>query len=691
VAGATQEQVIKVVYEATEAERAARARSMAEQKRIKDEAEVAKKAAKEVSDAHKNAAKEASDAQKKAAKEASDAAKKVLADEKSTAAERRAADKTLQEQMVRETKERVNQQIREAKRLASEEQKAAVEAQRAKAKAADEAAAKLKSADAAALGATKAALGFGAAMLGMNSASAAMAAIWERFNLLRAAAIEGGNKMLAQAVGMRSLSSVMGQTGQPSLTQVEMLRMASKTMQSPEDAAAMMQAAMGKGFGAVEAGLVSKEELQKAAVYQGKRQTLYGESPEAMGMILGMLPMMSEKKGQTGEEIEALNQRLDEIRKLAGYKNYAQAVSQVEKVSPYVLKGIYTGPMAMALTGASALAGSPEEAGTHLEQATTAVTVGMMRARKMKVDPADEHQYQTTAAYFRGLKSREGKAVTDQMPAHERILAVVDDVIRAEDEARKAGKHFEGTLYLTQQGFINQEHMLALTGLAGVERKGLLRPLINAGLAPVEPHVAGKGIDVEFGKAERDPAMADLFAQRETELAEQAEFAKNRFRLIQGRAAYSRLGGKGKFGETFEQSISKWDTDWYEAIWEPRRKIEMEAQRKIMDEATAAGVKLDPMLGRGARPGSQNFIGWEKLFDISEQTGAKGGRILPGINDADNARNLARIAENTDRLLGIPPVGQPVNPVIGQHVQAGRAPVPAPLPARPMGLPGRAP
>jgi hypothetical protein len=664
---ATNTQIIKVVYEASEAERAARKRSADEQKRVRDDATKAKQADKEVSDNKKKLDRESADALNKAIKDGTDSTKRA-ARERSDAEKRAVADVAdARRKAARDQRDRDAEAGKALKDFGAglkanqrkwEEQQAAIG------------------------GAAKQVIGFTAAMVGLNSAGAVMATIAERFTKLRESAVEGAKNMLAQAASMRSLSAVTGQTGQPSATHLDVLRQAMQTFQTPEDFAQMYQAAMGKGFGAVQAGLVSEQEMKKAAVFQGRRQLMYGESPEAMGSILGMLPMMSEKKGQTGEELEALNQRLDEIRKLAGYQSYAQAVGQVERVSPYVLKGIYSGPMAMALTGAMALGSKPEEAGTHLEQATTAVTVGMMRARHMKVLPEDAQQYLTTAEYFKKLTDRQGKKITDQTPAEERILAVVDDVLRAEDAAVKAGQHFEGTLYLTKQGFLNQEHMLALTSLVGVQRKGLLQQMLDAGRAPIAPHVAGTGVDADFARFQRDPVGAEMIAEREVELAEQAAFAKDRFSRVRMQAAFSRLGGKGRFGEGVDEIMKRSDWNLYEQMFGPRHQLELEAQKEIVKQAQAAGVALPQNFGfRGVRGRmTPSFEGWEKLFDVAQQTGAAGGRVLPGPNDAQNTANLQRIADNTERLLGRapgaggPPPGQP----------------PAPMPSKPPPFVGRA-
>jgi hypothetical protein len=302
----------------------------------------------------------------------------------------------------------------------------------------------------------------------------------------------------------------------------------------------------------------------------------------------------------------------------------------------------------------------------------------MMRARKMKTLPEDEKQYLTTAEYFRNLKDRQGRAVTDQTPAEERILAVVDDVLRAEDAAVKAGQHFEGTLYLTQQGFLNQEHMVALTSLVGVQRKGLLQPMIEAGRAPMGPHLPGTGQDIDWEKFQRDPVGAEIVAERQQDLAEQAAFAKDRFQRVQARAAYGRLGGKAAFGVDVDEIMSRWDVDLREMIFANREKIELEAQRDIVKRASAQNVPLPNRFGLNAR-GNEYFVGWERLFEVSQQTAAAGGRALPGPNEAQNAANLQRIADNTERLLGR----------LSGVADAGAPGVGAPLPSKAAPLPSR--
>ena len=228
--------------------------------------------------------------------------------------------------------------------------------------------------------------------------------------------------------------------------------------------------------------------------------------------------------------------------------------------------------------------------------------------------------------------------------------------------------------------------MLALAALTGVHRKGMLDQLITAGRAPIVPHQAGAGIDVDWQKFQRDPV-----APRSSRSGRPISPSRRPSpRIVSGTsrscAAFGRLGGKGKFGEEVEPIMKRWDTDWYEAIYEPRHNIEMEAQQQILKQVQEAGVKLPAGLGGGARPGSQVFLGWEKLFDISQQTGHAGGRVLPGPNDDANARALQQIAENTDRLLGVMGAGPPV--AVGQAGRPRAAAPPAALPGPQAVIPG---
>jgi hypothetical protein len=673
LADSIQKQVIEVLYEATEAERAARARSTAEIKRIKDEKEAARKAAKEAAEAQKQAAKEAADAQKKAAKEAADAQKKAAKEAADTerAEKKRTTEiqRTEDRQILREYKDRVNGQIREAKRLAAAEVRAAAEAERAKRAAAVESTKTWEKQNQAIEGAVKGAAMFGAGMVGLSSASSILATITERFDKLRAASTEHAQKLIDEAAEMRSLSALMGQMGRPSSTYAEILKMTGKTYQTPAEARELVQGAMATGFGAIAAGLVSQADMKKLLEYQGRRQVILGESPRALGELVGMLPLLSEKKGQTAEELEALNQRLFELQRLGGFESYEQGMGQLKRASAYTMKGIYTAPMAQALLSAFADAGPQEEAATSLEHATRAVTVGMMRNRGMKVLPEEADQFMRTAEYFKTLTDARGNKLTDQTAPEERLMAVVRDIMAAEDTAHKAGRQFYATDYLTHKGFINQQDMLALAALTGVERKGMLGQLMTLGRAPLTPHQPGTGLDVEWEAFKRDPVGAQIIARREAEIASRAEEGGvGEFRNLMMARAYAKLGGKEAFGDELEtiQNRNPWHP--YEILGGqlvPHSKagLQLAAQQELVAEALRSGVDVGSLFPGCFNPRTQQleggFVGWEELFGLSQKTGERGGTILPGADPLTMGRNIQRIADGIDDLRGQKAGGPP--------------------------------
>jgi hypothetical protein len=681
MAEAVTKQVIQVVYEKSQAERDAEARSRAEIRRVNEEAVAVKKAAKEKSDSEKKAAKETADEQKKQAKEAADEQKKQAKDATEDQRKRRKELADLVKSINSEIKaankilDDADKQIDAAKKERDEARRRRI---RHQIKDTEEGAAKAKEVDAAFLANVKSIGLMGAAMVGLGSASAVLTTVWQRIVNIRRASVEGADDINRRAASMRSLSSMTNQMGSPSAKYVDVLKMTGKTFQTPEEARAMLQATMARGYGAVEAGLISEAELKRAAEFQGRRQVMIGESPEAMDDVLGLLSsMMGGKKGQTAEDVEALNQRLFELIRLGGYKSYTQGVGQLERSSEYVQKGIYSAPMAMALTSAFAHSGPPEEAAQKFQQATRAVTVGMMRNRGMKVLPEEQDQFMRTAAYFKTLRDAQGKPLSDQTAPEDRLMAVVADVMRAEDEAHKSGKKFYATDYLSHKGFVNQEDMLALAALSGVKRSGMLDQLMAKGRAPVTAQAAGAGINAEWDKFGRDPVGAEIIAERQIDLAEQAAFAKDRFRNIQFRAAYGRMGGMAKFGYKPEEMMTWWNSDPREITSQSRELIEINAQREILAQARKSGVDLPDRLGVSPR-GAPHFLGWERLFDISQKTAERGGRVLPGPDSAVMDRNTKAIEDNTRALMGQPPAPAPV----GAAGQRQGAP-PAALPAAP--------
>ena len=448
----TQKQIIEVEYRSAAAERAATARSENEQRRLKADAAAAKREAEDVLKSEWTTAKQRAEARAYLANET-----------KKAAAETEKALKKQQQGWEQQT----NTIIGAAKQVAS----------------------------------------FSAAMVGLNSAATVMGTILERFQKIRDASVDGTNRMIDQAAKMRSLAFMAGVS--PSMMQAKITGIAAKTFQTPEEATQLYEGAMARGAGAIKAGLISEQEFAKAVKYQGQHQFVIGKDAKALGSLLGMMPGFSGKKGQTANEIEGLNERIIQLVKLGGWTDYGTAAGQLERTSPFVRKGIYTPQMAMALTSAYAASGVQEEASTTLEQATRAVSIGMLRNRGMKVLPEEQDQFMRSAAYMHSLTDRAGNKLTDMTAPEEKMLAVVRDVIRAEDAFRptKPGEKFQANVYLGHKGFVNDRDMMALASLAGLERTGQLAQLIDLGRKAITPHKEGAPVE-GFEEMLRDPVGA---------------------------------------------------------------------------------------------------------------------------------------------------------------------------------------
>jgi len=679
VAEATNTQVIRVVHEATEAERAARARSTAEQKRIREEADAVKKAAKEVSDAQKSVAKEAAEAAKKAARE-------VLANEKVTAAERKAAEDALQKWSVREYKDRVNQQIREAKGLAVEEKRAAVEAQQAKEEAVKRSTKEWENQNAAILGSVKSVALFSASMVGLNSVSSVLHMIVEQFNAVRVAGLKASADILDEALELCQLGALQGRMGQPSQQLMQQFAFRTKTLQTAAEAREMTTEAMASGFGAISAGLVSDVEFQKHLVTAGQLQKMTGAAPGAVGKMSGILPMVTGKKVNRAKDLNVLMERLYEEQKLGGFKDYGQAATQFAGSAEYVMKGVYNAQAAQALLSAFAMAGQGETASERLSQVTKAVSAWVLRNRGMKVIPEYENLTERSGDYFKGL------GVTPNTKSEERILAVVEDLIKQEDATIAAGKNWNPMDYLYEKGFINVQSRESLAKLAGVERTGgQLSNIFGVGNTPLP---GTSGIPAAFGRSvTTDPALAREEARAMNRLAQaragMGVGGEGLFRDVMLEKAYAALGGEAVMGEGNTLDVIK-GRSWinpHEWVFGQRNQLEMEAQRQILETAKERGIKTQTGERTDARTGlvtGHDFLGWEGLFKIGQQTREAGGTLAP---DAAAGRTNDLLGEIRDLMkLTVPDKAGAPAPV-GSFRQQAQYPVPAALPGQPVRLP----
>ena len=638
---------------------------------------MAKKAAKEVSDAQQKAAKETADAQKKAAKEASDAAKKaakeVLANEKSTAAERKTAEDTLHKWSVREYKDRVSQQIREAKRLASEEARAAVQAQQAKKAAAAESAKAWEAQNASIMGSVKSIALFSAGMVGLNSVGSVLHMIVEQFNAVRLAGIKAAADILDEALDLRQLGALQGEMGQPSQQLMQQLEFRTKTLQTAGEARALTTEAMASGFGAIQAGLVTAPEFQKHLITSGQLSKMTGAEPGAVGKMSGILPMVTGKKKNTAEDLDVLMERLYEEQKLGGFKDYGQFAEQFAGSAEYVMKGVFNAPTLAALQAAFAKAGQGATASERVSQVTTAVSAGVLRNKGMKVNPDYENLMERSGEYFKKL------GVTPNTKTEDRIMAVVNDLLKQEDVTLAAGKNWNPMDYLLEKGFINVQSRESLAKLAGVERTGgQLSELLGLGAKPL-PATSGIGEKFRASKAgditmAREEARAiDRAKQFRAGLGEKGE---GLFRDAMLEKAYTSKGGEAYFGSgnTLDVIKGRAGLNPHEIWFGQREEVESEAQRMLLAEADKFGVKHADPFDRdlsGKIRGTRH-LPWTELFSIGQKTREAGGTLTP---EADLGTTNGLLADIKGLLkLTVQPPGGPPAPV-GAPARPGAGPV----------------
>ena len=493
----------------------------------------------------------------------------------------------------------------------------------------------------------------GAAMVGLGSASAVLATIAERFENIRKAALEAARNVVDQQGDLRGLAALQGRPGDVASIQAQQLALRSQTFQTEQDAVAMSVKAWASGAGAISQGLISDPEFQKSLIGAGKLQTLTGDDAGSVGRMAGLLPLISGQETNTAEGLGALQNQLYEIGRLGGFESYGQSVEQLGAASPYVMKGIYTAPVAQSLLSAFAHGGEGAKSAEYLAQATRAVSAGLLRDRGVKPAAGYEQDMMRSGKYFKSL------GVDTQMRPEERMMAVVKDLLRAEDESKAQGKYFMAYDYLMEKGFVNQEDKEALAKLAGVQRVGLLEPLLNMGRAPTG---AGGQQNAAFAKA----VGTQPFYQREAAkfaagTAESEVGGRGMFREIMEQNAYASLGGKTRFGEDLGTIQGR---AWYnpmEMIYGARKQVDFQAQHMVLNAAEQAGIKRPDTFNYDSRTGvktTERQLSWEELFNISEKTRAAGGAFAAGPDQERVNKSIDAFTAALDRFTAAQPTAK---------------------------------
>lgn len=698
MAGTNQTQTITVNYVATQAQKDAAKFAADEQKRTRETADVAKKAAKEVADAQKKAAKESADEAKKAAKEKEkaekEAAKAIVANEKATAAERKAAEEVLLKWSTREYRDRVNKQIADAKRLAAEEKKAALDAQLVKVKAAAAAAAASRAAAAASakqwatqndaiMGSVKSVGMFAASMVGLSGTASILSKIVEHFNAVRMAAILSGDDLIKYAKELRSLGALEGNLGAPETTLAGQLSFRAKTLQTPADAAEMTKAALASAQGAMDSGLVKPDVFKSFLTSQGQLQTMLGESPTAIGNVAGSIPMMIGKKNVSLEEMQSMSEKARLLAKGGGFDSYEQAAVQLGKVMPWVTSGMLSMPEAMTLLSVEAHGGQGAEAGTRIDEMVRMVSMGRIRAKKMKLDPSVADESQVSSEYMKSV------GIGEQTSTYDRAKKIAQDLMRQDQAAMAKGEIFNPVEYLGEHGQINMASNFAATHMFGQMKIGAFEPLEAEAQKVQDPLAQTKAFE-EFKRSSiTAQSMEAGIAEEQVDVLRGLQKGEP-FKKTMMKKAYASLGPKAS-DRTFDSIYNAGILDPYGMY--KRSQLEEEAQRLLVEEGARTGAysKFDyeqfkagkgvrgygkTILGadRAGRPGTMEglgvgFMGWEGLEDLSRRNVALGGSATPAMDASKMEGLLKEIRDELRALNGAP--GRPAAP--------GAAPAPKPL------------
>ena len=782
----TQKQIIELVYLASHAEAASKAYHTGEQKRTKEDAEIAKKAAKEAAEATRQAAKEQAEANTRAAKEAAAAAKEAAdavkqatkeqaqaskaaareaavaarqtakeeaaaakekaeaqkeyqrtqsaaakalarfeaatakeaakatsqavkekaaawkeyqrlqeADTKalarletaaakemartSTAAVKEAAkektavqreearkqeeiERTLNRWSVREYRDRVRQQAKDAKAAEAEKKKAAEEAAKA-----------WDAQQNSIIGAGKSVAMFALSMAGLNSVGSVLHTIVDQFNAIRLAGLRAAADILDEAGDLRQLGAMQGEMGQPTQQLLQQLEFRTKTLQTAGEARNLSTEAMSSAYGSIAAGRISDAEFQKHLITAGQLQKMTGAEPGAVGRMSGILPMVTGKERNNAADLDVLMERLYKEQKLGGFRDYGQAATQFAGSAEYVMKGVFNAPTAQALLSAFAMAGQGDTASERLSQVTTAVGAGLLRNRGMKINPEYESLVEKSGDYFGRL------GVTPNTKTEDRIMAVVRDLLKAEDESKAKGLNWNPMDYLLEKGFINVQSRESIAKLAGVERTGgQLSALLGLGNQPLP---ATSGIPAAFDEM----VKTEPWAAREqgNVQAKLAQFGAGMaggmgpFREAMRAKAFGALGGETEFGANLEQIVKPGWLDAEYWIGGRQSRIDLEAQHQILSAAAKAGIKIPDtrILGEQGEYHGETQLDWKELFKIAQKTREAGGTLTPGADSAKTNQLLAEIRDGLKALApgvgGAPPAAGP-GPIVPPALPAPR-------------------
>ena len=496
--------------------------------------------------------------------------------------------------------------------------------------------------------------GYIAAFVGISAVVSLAHSLDQWFTDIKKDTYESAREMLKFRDTLKEIAVLTGHPGQTGPALMENFQLRSETFQSGDEANDMRKAAMSSGLGSIGAGLINKEEFEKHLVTAGKLSKMQNASPEAVGKLSGILPQMTGKKVNTAKDLDVLQDRLNQIQKLGGYTDFGQFGTQTAQSAEYVTKGVYDAPTMAALEATFARGGQGETAAERLRQATSAVAVGMIRNRGMKVDPAYEADYMTTSKYFKTLKDEKGEALTDKTRPEDIMMAVVKDLNREASDAEKSGDYFNPMARLLQHGFSNEQSREALAKLAGEEKQGgTLSALLKMAKAPLGQE---SSIPKQFAEhIKTDPTGL----QAQAELADDVSKARRSMlpeATIQQamEAAHAHQFAQGKIAGSFTDWQGKTQWQQFKENNAPVRlddgsvsgyydQVKIQAQKSLRKQADLAGIKMAkaPRTIAQALVGGEGYVGDEEFSRVQKLVQAAGGNPLGGTGD--DVKELIRL------------------------------------------------
>lgn len=564
---------------------------------------------------------------------------------------------TVEEQQLTKslTKEQVTFQARDA--LVRKHNQARIDAEIKAASSSEDSWGKTSNAVA---GASQAVSGFAVQMLGLDSAKAIVGTIVENFQSAKREAMEAAKFVQGYREALLELAALKGQLGNTGKTLGEDLAFRAETLQTSAQAREFQLGALGTGQAAMDSDgvkrLIAPDEFQKALVLGGKFQAVENESAETHGRLIGSIPNLFGKR-MTGEDVFAKEQQLFNINQPGG-SSFGSATDQYLKNSALVTSGLITPEKMMALQSAFSIS-NPTGAGTNVQQLTRATVGGLGRMKGMQgVDGTPNEKW---AEYLKRV------GATDQMDPLQIADKISEDLDAEEGKANASGKKFNPLLHIQTHGQGNMEDANALLAYRGFRNQSLKNtflplaekgPTIDEALAPlnerqrVDPVFQGRRAEIS-GEA----AQISLGAGKE-------ETLNSLFRT-----SFNRLKGRGEVVGEHDDVMNAGLFSPSEFMFGYKGKTELEAQRSLAKEAERIGIDPNIDFRVDAKTGqrTEQFMGRDRLYELSQQVQAKGGDPMAGfqgdvasaVKKLDNvASNLERAAANLDKAAA------PKNPPI---------------------------